>query len=155
MKFSNTLCLALMGFALTTTAAQASEYAADDTVIQGADCQALYGSQEDRLTHNIDWLTNSSGNTWVSCGLPRHSIQKTSPAPEVKIRVYRPNSNSPLDCQLHVRAVNNSSWNVSDSAVVGWSYVTLTPADTAPGASYAVRCKLPTGGKIQKVVIKE
>ena len=150
------LSIAALGVLSTLQGVQASEYQVDQKVFQGGHCQALYGSQESRLTHNIDWLSNSSNHyTYVNCPLTRDSVQVSTRDPRARVRVYRPSGTGALDCTFYGRAVNGTSWIVHDSAPVGWSYVDMTLPGTSPGASYAVRCHLPGGARIQKVVLDE
>ena len=142
--------LGFSGMLLANTAFAAP----DHKVIQGAACQALIGSQEPRLNHNVDWLSNKSGNTWVTCALPRDIAYNNTP-PQVLVRVYRPQGAGALDCQFVGRTLSGTNYIDSDSAVPGWSYVIMTLPGNASGASHAVRCKLPENARIQKIIYKE
>jgi len=151
-----TVAVMVSCFGAFTQAVVESETQEDVTVIQGAACQALYGEYEDQINHNVDWLSNRDfqKSVWVSCPLTRQSISGLAD-PRVKVRVYRKNGTGALDCMFHVRAVTGASWTTLDSAPVGWSYIDMTSPNTAPGASYSVRCHLPPRARIQKVVLYE
>ncbi len=146
----NLAALGLSSMLLANTALAAQ----DHKVIHGAACQALIGSQETRLNHNVDWLSNKSGNTWVTCPLPRDKVYNNTP-PEAQVRVYRPPNAAALDCQFLGRTLNGTNYIASGAAVAGWRYVTMTLPGNAAGASYAVRCRLPEDARVQKTLLKE
>lgn len=135
----------------------ANEFETQRQVFQGSHCTVLKGSQSSRITYNVDWLSNGGNNpsTFVTCPLTRDSIQETNRPPRARVRVYRPNANAPLDCMFVGRTVTGVNYITPGAATVGWSYVDMTLPDTAPGASYAVRCNLPGGARIQKIVLDE
>ncbi len=127
---------------------------ADQSVVAGSICQALNGSQDNRLTHNVDWIHNHTGTTWVTCPLVRDKTSGIA-EPRVRVRVYRPSGTTALDCNFLIRSVTGHSEFFSDSAAVGWSYIDMQSDHTHNGALYSVRCRLPEGAGIQKIVLDE
>jgi hypothetical protein len=149
---------AILAAIFTMTAVYGGAHATDYKVVNGSECQAIYGGDEQYLYRSYPGLVNfKAADVLVVCSLPRDN--HTAALTKLKVTVLDSSNEGAVQC--YFAACNNYGTRCYQNAAgtnwggTGYNVLDLTRSRHFAAGHYSMYCRLPAGSQILSILLGE